>query len=269
MTNMKQTQDDRTIQPFNCSTIQHIKAYAFTLAETLIVIGIIGVVAALTLPNLNHATGDKEKVTKVKKIYASLADAYGRAEAIYGPIDEWFKDINYDENRRDGSERFAKRMMEFLKVSKDCGFNTGCFSEKPLLAAWADINDPYFDNLEEMLTDEHYMVTLSDGISLGFRYKNKNSGGLGDSCVIFVDIDGPNKGKNFYYDDIHVFTIGLSQESSEYFPYKQLVPDQGFLVDFPEYATDYGTWWIVNYDNMDYLKCPDDLDWQAGITSCQ
>ena len=33
--------------------------FGFTLAEVLIVIGIIGVVAALTLPNLNHATGDK------------------------------------------------------------------------------------------------------------------------------------------------------------------------------------------------------------------
>ena len=53
--------------------VQHDKRVgrplAFTLAEVLIVIGIIGVVAALTLPNLNHATGDKEKVTKVKKIY--------------------------------------------------------------------------------------------------------------------------------------------------------------------------------------------------------
>ena len=45
---------------------------AFTLAETLIVMGIIGVVAALTLPNLNSSTGDKEKVVKVKKIYQNL-----------------------------------------------------------------------------------------------------------------------------------------------------------------------------------------------------
>lgn len=43
------------------------KLIAFTLAETLIVMGIIGVVAALTLPNLNSSTGDKEKVVKVKK----------------------------------------------------------------------------------------------------------------------------------------------------------------------------------------------------------
>ena len=38
------------------------KLLAFTLAETLIVMGIIGVVAALTIPNLNDAIGRSEAV---------------------------------------------------------------------------------------------------------------------------------------------------------------------------------------------------------------
>ena len=65
------------------------KALAFTLAETLIVMGIIGVVAALTIPNLNSSTADKEKVAKVKKIYSNLNDALGRAQVVYGPVEEW------------------------------------------------------------------------------------------------------------------------------------------------------------------------------------
>ena len=40
------------------------KGLAFTLAETLVVMGIIGVVAALTIPNLNQATGEKEIVAR-------------------------------------------------------------------------------------------------------------------------------------------------------------------------------------------------------------
>lgn len=48
------------------------KYIAFTLAETLIVMGIIGVVAALTIPNLNSSTADKEKVAKVKKYIKTL-----------------------------------------------------------------------------------------------------------------------------------------------------------------------------------------------------
>ena len=75
------------IQPFKPLTIR--KVLAFTLAETLIVMGIIGVVAALTIPNLNSSTGDKEKVVKVKKIYSNLNDAIGRAQAVYGPVEEW------------------------------------------------------------------------------------------------------------------------------------------------------------------------------------
>ena len=82
-------------QPFKPLTIR--KAFAFTLAETLIVMGIIGVVAALTIPNLNSSTADKEKVAKLKKVYSNLQDAFGRAEAVYGPYNEWFQtDITMD-----------------------------------------------------------------------------------------------------------------------------------------------------------------------------
>lgn len=43
------------------------KLLAFTLAETLIVMGIIGVVAALTIPNLNSSTLIKKKLLNCKK----------------------------------------------------------------------------------------------------------------------------------------------------------------------------------------------------------
>ena len=63
----------------------------FTLAETLIVMGVIGIVAALTIPNLNSSTNNMEKVAKVKKTYVQLVEAQDRATAIYGPIETWFK----------------------------------------------------------------------------------------------------------------------------------------------------------------------------------
>jgi len=105
------------------------KAIAFTLAETLIVMGIIGVVAALTLPNLNSSTGEKEKVAKLKKIYSNLQDAYGRATAVYGPFDEWFQN---DAAPKAAAEIIGERFTEFMKVSKNCGVETGkgCFADK-------------------------------------------------------------------------------------------------------------------------------------------
>ncbi|MBR1680385.1 type II secretion system protein, partial [bacterium] len=54
------------------------KKSAFTLAETLIVMGIIGVVAALTIPSLTNSTNNKDVVAKVRKAHTNLEDAFGR-----------------------------------------------------------------------------------------------------------------------------------------------------------------------------------------------
>ena len=256
MNNTKQTQDDRTIQPFNRSTIQRVKAYAFTLAETLIVIGIIGVVAALTLPNLNHATGDKEKVTKVKKIYASLTDAFDRAEAVYGSFDEWFTNINLEPENSfaELSNLFADRILEFMKVSKRCEIgNDSCYM--------------YYDDTPSAI--------LSDGMSLSL---GMNGLPEDDNCWIQVDIDGPNKGKNQRGYDWFIFTVKHVNNLPV------LIPDYGYPDDYTgrycngasddddgEYTqvtSGYYTAWVIQNDNMDYLKCPDELNWETQI-SCK
>ena len=52
---------------FKHSCSPHKTSSAFTLAETLIIIGMIGIIATLTLPTLMSGTNDKEIVAKVKK----------------------------------------------------------------------------------------------------------------------------------------------------------------------------------------------------------
>ena len=44
---------------------------AFTLAEVLITLGIIGVVAAMTMPSLIASHKEKETVSKLKKVYST------------------------------------------------------------------------------------------------------------------------------------------------------------------------------------------------------
>ncbi len=51
------------------------KRYGFTLAEVLITLGIIGVVAAMTIPTLMNNTGDQEFKTGFKKVIAALNQA--------------------------------------------------------------------------------------------------------------------------------------------------------------------------------------------------
>ena len=235
------------------------KNLGFTLAEVLIVIGIIGVVAALTLPNLNHATGDKETVTKVKKIYSALTEAFDRAQVIYGSYDTWFNDLEGFGGITDwatASERFAKRVTEFMKVSKDCGFDGGCL----------DDSEDYLDN--------GYSLILADGMAIEFSVGGSTFGNIA------VDINGPNKGKNTYGYDI--FEFGPIDFDSHI----AIAPDSrsaldGFIENddegTPHYEEMYyNTAWIIKNENLDYLKTDENykcnnsdivLNWAAN-SSC-
>ena len=232
------------------------KNLAFTLAETLIVMGIIGVVAALTLPNLNSSTGDREKVAKVKKIYQNLTDALGRAEAVYGPFDEWFKNDTTDEQR---AKRFGERMTEFMKVSKSCGTGDGCFSSNPMLRA--DGSEQFDNYLSELKDVKTQMYILADGTAIGFVDDLNN-----DFLRIRVDIDGPNKGRNQLGNDIFDFSIVFYDNDGQ--QALQLIPSA-----FPDSWTGneddgaYYTAWVIKNENLDYLKC-NDLNWETK-TSCK
>ena len=59
---------------------------AFTLAEVLITLGIIGVVASLTLPSVITKYQKKQTLTQVKKAYSTLGQIAQRAVADNGPI---------------------------------------------------------------------------------------------------------------------------------------------------------------------------------------
>lgn len=57
------------------------KNLAFTMAETLITLGIIGIVAAMTLPSLIGTWKDKQFKTAYKKAYSDLSQAFQEALA--------------------------------------------------------------------------------------------------------------------------------------------------------------------------------------------
>jgi len=211
-----------------------MKKLAFTLAETLIVMGIIGVVAALTLPNLNSSTGDKEKVVKVKKIYQNLQDALGRAEAVYGPVEDWFVNDTTDEQK---NKRFGERMTEFMKVSKDCGMaaKQGCFS-----------STSDYDN-----DTGSYKVITADGTSVFFK----------DSSTIYVDIDGPTKGSDTNGKDIFKFKV----KDDGVVPNGYDATFANLLKDIKLIKLSAATW-IIKYDNADYLKLDSDGKCPNGTT---
>ena len=77
----RQVRDDRYVYNFAkpchraliARSVSKSRKVAFTLAEVLITLGIIGVVAALTLPSVIERHQKLETVTKLKKVYSTLS----------------------------------------------------------------------------------------------------------------------------------------------------------------------------------------------------
>ena len=98
------------------------RRHAFTLAEVLITIGIIGVVAALTLPTIINETRDKEYAVARKKALASIGEAV-RIISIHG-------DVQSAKNAEDFVENYLKKHLQIAKTCgnnslRDCGIETG------------------------------------------------------------------------------------------------------------------------------------------------
>lgn len=62
---------------------------AFTLAEVLITLTIIGIVAALTMPSLIAKYQKKVTAVRVKKAYSDISQAIKMSEAYNGPFKDW------------------------------------------------------------------------------------------------------------------------------------------------------------------------------------
>ena len=79
---LKRVQHDRSgseahskhLVPYCLSNLVSSKKVAFTLAEILITLGIIGIVAALTIPTLIANYQKKETVSKLQKAYSTLSN---------------------------------------------------------------------------------------------------------------------------------------------------------------------------------------------------
>ena len=65
--------------------------FAFTLAEVLITLGIIGIVAAMTLPTIIQKQYQKEASSRLKKFYSAMSQSILLSEVDNGPLEYWDK----------------------------------------------------------------------------------------------------------------------------------------------------------------------------------
>ncbi len=218
--------------------------------------GIIGVVAALTIPNLNSSTGNAEKVAKYKKIYAELNEAHNRAVAVYGPFDEWFNEDTCTTNLSCSAAkiRYFNRITEFMKLQKNCGISSGCMSQDAKYISGADWT---FRPAADSANYPQAILTGGWSFYIYAMYKNYTYSSIYDGYKfsknvgnIVVDLDGSNKGKNTWGIDIFNFVV----TSEGIFPMGggTLWTDN----DLKEWCFCYGDCgaWILNTGNMDYIN---------------
>jgi prepilin-type N-terminal cleavage/methylation domain-containing protein len=187
-----------------------MKKAAFTLAEVLITLAIIGVVAALTIPTVVRNYQKQETVTRLKKTYSALANTTNLAIAEHGPIVGWeFYDYQQTVPGTDmkGSEHFAKTyLMPYLKVSKDCGLEDCKYSATFLNGS----NNTGFSALNKyifILNDGTAISCIfSDYISEGARYAN---------ATIYIDVNGSRK-PNILGKDIHYYRYSIISQDRPY-----------------------------------------------------
>lgn len=73
------------------------KLLGFTLAEVLITLGVIGVVAAMTIPNLVSRIQERVWLSQFNKVTSSIQNAYKLIYDEYGPTSNWeLNDVGYD-----------------------------------------------------------------------------------------------------------------------------------------------------------------------------
>ena len=87
----------------------------FTLAEVLIVLGLVAIIAAMTLPNLITNTQKNTAATKLEKTYSDLTNCIKRSEVDNGPVANW--DFTTNANSLTGSHTFFDTYLSPYFVS--------------------------------------------------------------------------------------------------------------------------------------------------------
>lgn len=227
------------------------KIVAFSLSEVLLVVGIIGLVAALTLSNLNNNVEERKCIAALRKIYPELEQAYQGVIAEHGRPAEWPAAAAASANTM--TDYMNNFVQSHLSILKSCGrTTTGCFP------SYNDVeNDSNYSN---MLLKDGSSLSIYIGNMADIR-SNVNNHFTSDPTDNFchgymgkfiVDVNGP-KGENQPGYDIFEF----------YMCYDEGLVADGDNPAGPTATAASGTAWALKAGNRDYLKCANQLNWNT------
>ena len=186
----------------------------FTLAEVLITLAIIGVVAAMTLPTLIQNQQKRSLEVATQKFYSNMSQAVKKYMADEGVDDlrnsplefSWDENLSYEENDAN-AERAQKACEDFvqkyLKVATTC--KEKCFAD-----SYTRLDGEKYGDFNPLYAESKIFI-LSDGTVLNL-YGRYYDYGLIEVTVDINGRKGPNKiGYDFWSMDI--FYDGSIDES--------------------------------------------------------
>lgn len=217
----------------------------FTLAEVLITLGIIGVVAALTIPSLLQKANDRARIEALKKAYSTISNAYNLAINENGTAETW--DLT-GTGSPVGAQTFVDKLVPYMKIVSQ--INGGSFNT----------------------------VKLQDGSEFNFFVWTANCSSpqsVGNVCGTIYYIVKPEKlntnGKNVFWFWVlknKILPMGIPSDTSYSFASNCARANlaTGSDITGPSTVGRGCTAWALQQDNMDYLYC-DGLSWN-GPSKC-
>lgn len=221
---------------------------AFTLAEVLITLGIIGVVAAMTIPSLIQSYKEKATVTAVKQSYSIFAQAL-KMVTIDNPDLSALTDSKL--SAKENSQIMFKEISKHIKKVKSCDVDKKCMGNTYYL----NLNNEKVSNWDTY----NNLVTgvLANGTSFWILSLPASiSGEETYAGQIGIDING-NKRPNKFGVDFFWFTFnkngelfaGRGEGTGGIYGNCELSPSNS------NWSNGYGcSEWIITHGNMDYLK---------------
>lgn len=191
-----------------------MKKFAFTLAEVLITLGIIGIVASMTIPSIINNSNDAQTKAGVKEAYAILSQALTTVKNDNGgTITDTCN--NFDD------VCFKNLMKPALAYTKECDgtpFTNGCWT-----------SSKNWDNSPDVGADSYPTLIFKNGMLIKFRWHYRdcsytNATSTNYKCGwIGADING-FKGPNTWGKDIFFFHVqdgkilpaGISGDSANF-----------------------------------------------------
>ena len=180
---------------------------AFTLAEVLITLGIIGVVAAITIPNLIQKNFEKQTVVKLRETQSILTQAIKMAEEEYGEVPGW----GITGHDVKSANIIFNNIKPFLKVALECGLDDSkgrCMYPKN----YKMLNGQTYGG-NHAIGGAYYKFLLLNGAGIWCRGDSEYKGG--SYIICYIDVNGksqPNTiGKDlfdFYYSNGSIVPVG-------------------------------------------------------------